>query len=66
MLENMIPIANERQDKWGDSVLGRFENCHDLVAVEAIYHSNCMTKFRFKRSSKRKRQTCGRLVVGKL
>ena len=55
ILENIIAVANKRQDKWGGSVLGRLESCTDLVVVEAIYHSQCMTKFRLKRSSRRKR-----------
>lgn len=66
ILENIITVANKRQDKWGDSVLGRLESCTDLVVVEAIYHSQCMTKFRLKRSSRRKRGKTGGSVLGKL
>ena len=41
--------AKERNDNWGNEVLGRVENCHDLVAVEAIHHGSCLAKFKLNR-----------------
>ena len=43
--EKLIKQAQGRKDDWGQTVLGRLLSCHDLVAAEAIYHLNCMTKF---------------------
>ena len=34
ILQNMKAIANEREDKWHDLVLGRLKCCNDLVVVE--------------------------------
>ena len=51
----LITCAEERGDEWGDAVRGRLENCNDLVAEEAIYHSTCMAKFRLKRISQKTR-----------
>ena len=44
ILENMKAIANERQDKWGDSLLGRLESCNYLVAKETMHHINLYDK----------------------
>ena len=48
---NVMEHARSRGDKWGETVLGRLENCTDLVAEEAIYHSSCMVKFRLKKET---------------
>lgn len=53
--DNLIACAKEREDGWGDLVLGRLESCNDLVAEEAVYHSACMTKFRLKKSTEKKK-----------
>ena len=42
-----MQYARQRNDKWGNEVLGLLESCIDLVAVEAIYHLSCSTKFRY-------------------
>ena len=49
--EKLMCCAKERDDKWGEVVLGRLESCNDLVAEEDVYHSACMTKFRLKRQN---------------
>ena len=46
----LIERAKERDDDWGREVLHRLQSCIDLVAAEAIYHSDCSTKFRLKTS----------------
>ena len=53
--ESLIACAIERDDEWGNEVLGRLGTCNDLVAEEAVYHSVCMTKFRLKRKSEKQR-----------
>ena len=35
----------------GESVSGRLLTCNDLAAEEAIYHSRCMTNFKFSASA---------------
>ena len=42
----VIDCTKRRDDKWGKEVLSRVENCIDLVAAEAVYHSACMAEFR--------------------
>lgn len=42
----VIDRAQQRNDEWGGKVLARMENCIDLVAAEAVYHSACMSEFR--------------------
>ena len=49
--DTLVVCAKERNDDWGESVLGRLERCNDLVAEEAVYHATFMTKFRLTRSS---------------
>lgn len=54
--DNLIERALERNDQWGRDVLGRLESCNDLVAEEAIYHVNCMSKFRLTISQTEKKK----------
>lgn len=35
---------------WVNAVLGRLENCNDLVAIEAIFNSTCLAKFKMNKS----------------
>jgi len=35
-----------RGDAWGLAVQGRLNMCNDLVAADALYHKNCLTRFR--------------------
>ena len=50
----VIDCAKQRNDDWGKKVLARMENCIDLVAAEAVYHSKCMAEFRLNQSDVRK------------
>ena len=43
--QNMLKRAVARQDSWGTEVASRLQNCADLVAEEAVYHSDCISKF---------------------
>ena len=45
----LIKRAEERNDDWGNQVFGKLLTCNDLVAEEAVYHLNCMNKFRLER-----------------
>lgn len=47
----LVQSAKERNDEWGNIVLHRLESCIDLVAAEAIYHSDCASKFRLQKAS---------------
>ena len=47
--DSLIKRAEERNDDWGNQVLGKLLTCNDLVAEEAIYHLVCMNKFRLER-----------------
>ena len=42
----ILEIAKNRSDSWDLDVIGRLENCYDLLAVKALYHVSCDTKFR--------------------
>lgn len=53
--ENLIKIARERNDDWGNQVLGRLLTCNDLVAVEAIYHDRCRKMFTLSLSASAKK-----------
>ena len=53
--DNLIKRAEERNDNWGNHALGRLLTCNDLVAEEAIYHLNCMNKFRLHMPSSAKK-----------
>ena len=44
--DTLIKRCDERNDEWGEEVRSRLITCTDLVAEEAIYHCECMTKFR--------------------
>ena len=44
--ETFISQALHRKDDWGNEVLTRLQGCLDLVAVEAIYHNKCATRFK--------------------
>lgn len=46
--DNLITRSKERNDEWGDQVLGRLLICNDLVAEEAVYHTSCMNRFRLR------------------
>lgn len=35
----------KRSDTWAFEVQGRLKDCIDLVAVEAVYHTNCLSRF---------------------
>ena len=43
--ETVLQKAIERKDVLGRRTRSRLENCHDLVAEEAVYHPGCMSKF---------------------
>ena len=43
--ESVLKHSTERNDKWGDSVTARVQNCIDLIAVGAMYHRECRTQF---------------------
>ena len=44
--DQILEDANKRNDSWGCEVIYRLQNCYDLVAEEAVYHSTCLSKFR--------------------
>ena len=44
MIENVLTRAQNRHDDWGRAICERIGNIHDLVAVEARYHNNCLKK----------------------
>jgi len=39
--ERFMKLCEEREHPWNDHVRSRLHGCHDLVAVEARYHSRC-------------------------
>lgn len=43
--DRLLDLCNMRSDKWSTDVQSRLQMCSDLVAVEAVYHSNCHVKF---------------------
>ena len=53
--DSLIERAKEINSDWGNQVLGRLLTCNDLVAEEAIYHLNCMNKFRLQNPSLEKK-----------
>ena len=53
--ESWIERGNERNDEWGKDNVCCLELCNDLVAEEAKYHTNCMTKFRLKDGTDKRR-----------
>ena len=44
--KTVMETCRMRNDNWGIEVLGRLQSCNDLVAEEAIYHKNCLTRFK--------------------
>lgn len=54
----VLERACEREDEWGKKILARMEGCADLVAVEAVYHANCMAEIRL--NEEPRRPTAGR------
>ena len=53
--ESLIERGDERNDDWGKDIKCRLELCNDLVAEEEKYHTNCMTKFRLKDGTDKRR-----------
>ena len=53
--ESLIERGNERNNEWEEDIVCRLESCNDLVAEEAKYHINCMTKFRLKDATEKSR-----------
>ena len=43
--EKILEVCNRRRGKWSDEVRIRLNDCLDLVAAEATYHSDCLAKF---------------------
>ena len=41
----VIEACTKRNDEWGNEVLMRLQDCFDLVAVKAVYHSACFARF---------------------
>ena len=52
MRDNILEICNERSDEWSDEVKTHILSCIDLVAAEAIYHTECVAKYRFEKPKK--------------
>ena len=40
-----MECCEKRDDPWGSEVMNRLQGCIDLVAAEAVYHDNCLTRF---------------------
>ena len=40
-----VKYAKQREDAWGNRVLQILQDCIDLVAAEAIYHTKCAINF---------------------
>ena len=53
--ESLTEHGNERNDEWGEDIVCRLLLCNELVAEEAKYHTNCMTKFRLKDGTDKRR-----------
>ena len=45
MRAKLMECCEKRDDHWGSEVMNRLQGCIDLVAAEAIYHDNCLTRF---------------------
>ncbi|XP_065911780.1 uncharacterized protein [Dysidea avara] len=45
MHDNLLECCDKRGDEWASEVQKRLHGCFDLVAAEAIYHSNCYSRF---------------------
>ena len=46
MRDAILEKCDERSDQWANDVKANILSCIDLVAVDAIYHFDCATKFR--------------------
>ena len=42
---NILEQCNKRRDSWASEVQTLLQGCIDLVAAEAVYHSNCFSLF---------------------
>ena len=42
---NILEQCNKRRDSWASEVQTCLQDCIDLVAAEAVYHSNCFSLF---------------------
>ena len=45
MRNKLIECCDKREDTWASEVKNRLCGCIDLVAAEAIYHTNCYSRF---------------------
>ena len=45
MRTKLIECCAKRDDSWGSEVMNRLQGCIDLVAAEAVYHDNCLSRF---------------------
>jgi len=43
--KTITDCCEQRNDEWALQVLGRLQNCCDLIAVEARYHQSCLPAF---------------------
>jgi len=44
--DTVLEYCLKRNDEWALEVQSRLNTCHDLVAVEAVYHWRCYSAFR--------------------
>ena len=45
MRSKLLECCDKRNDTWASEVKNRLCGCIDLVAAEAVYHSNCYSRF---------------------
>ncbi len=45
MRAKLMECCTKRDDSWGSEVMNRLQGCIDLVAAEAVYHDNCLSRF---------------------
>lgn len=43
--DTLMQCCEKRRDRWATEVQNRLHGCIDLVAAEAIYHSDCYSRF---------------------
>ena len=48
MKQQLMVMAQNREDDWGLEVMGRLQGNNDLVAEEAAYHKACRSTFNYK------------------
>lgn len=53
MKDDILRVAREREDDWGEEVSRRIGNVIDLVAAEAVYHDHCSVTFHLKPKSEK-------------